>query len=337
MSECVSVCACVLTGSMPVAMAAAADFEKLTRRHAIKLIPSVACSVAEAALAVGEVVGCDAVKSASRMNGAIVMFLDSTAKVSEVVEKGVVIHDTFNPVLPLVNPATRVMISNAPPFIKNDTLIMELSRYGQIVSQIKMVSLGSKSPKLRHVVSHRRQVFMVLKDNTRDLNLSFSFKVEGFNYMVFVSSETMKCFECGEEGHLVRSCPGKGGAQRPAAAAAAPAPTAAAAAAAPAEAAEAATAPAATGGELPRAAQAEAAAGGAPPAEPPAPLVEGTEVAQVASEAPESPLPEVGVQGEDPPVNTVSEQTDRQTDSQSQRKQRKKQNRSMKKRNETAP
>ena len=294
MGECV--CVHVLTGSMPVA--AAADFERLTRRHAIKVIPSVACSVAEAALAVGEVVGCDSVKSASRMNGAIVMFLDNTAKVTEVVEKGVVIHDTFNPVLPLVNPATRVMISNAPPFIKNETLVKELSRYGQIVSQIKMVSLGSKSPKLKHVVSHRRQVFMVLKDNSRDLNLSFSFKIEGFNYMIFVSSETMKCFECGEEGHLVRSCPGKD-------AAAAAAPVAAAAAAAPV-----AAAPAATGGECPRAARPGAAAGGAPPAEPPAPLVEGgapeTEEVQIASETPESPLPEVGVQGGDPPVNSVS-------------------------------
>ena len=99
-------CVCVPTGSMPVAMEAAAEFERLTRRHAIEGIPSVACSVAEAALAVGEVVGCDSVKSASWMNGAIVIFLDNTAKVSEVVEKGVVIHDTFNPVLLLGNPAT---------------------------------------------------------------------------------------------------------------------------------------------------------------------------------------------------------------------------------------
>ena len=63
-----------------------------------------------------------------------------------------------------------------------------------------------------------------------------------------------------------------------------------------------------------------AAAGGAPPAEPPAPLVEGgapdTDEAQIASETPESPLPEVGVQGGDPPVNSVSEQAGRQTDSQ---------------------
>lgn len=71
---------------------------------------------------------------------------------------------------------------------------------------MRMVLLGCKSPKLKHVVSHRRQVFMVLKDSTEDLNLSLSFKLDGFNYMVFVSSETT-CFSCGAEEHLIRSCP----------------------------------------------------------------------------------------------------------------------------------
>lgn len=66
----------------------------------------------EAALPVGDVVG----------HGPIVMFLDSRAKVSELVEKGVVIQNTFTTVSPLTNPATTVMISNAPPFFKNESV-----------------------------------------------------------------------------------------------------------------------------------------------------------------------------------------------------------------------
>ena len=58
---------------------------------------------------------------------------------------------------------------------------------------------------------------MILKERNTDLSLSFSFKVNGLNYLVFVSSETMKCFGCGGEGHLVRSCPRDCGARRAAA------------------------------------------------------------------------------------------------------------------------
>ena len=48
---------------------------------------------------------------------------------------------------------------------------------------------------------------MILKDNTADLNLTFSFKVDNFSYIVLVTSVTMKCFGCGDEGHVVHSCP----------------------------------------------------------------------------------------------------------------------------------
>lgn len=100
-------------------------------------------------------------------------------------ESSVVIHDTFT--LVLVSPAKRITISNALLFIKNEALAKELSRFGQLVSLIKMVSLGCKSPLLKHVVYHQRQVYMLLKDNTSDLNLSCNFKIDGFGYMVFTS------------------------------------------------------------------------------------------------------------------------------------------------------
>lgn len=69
----------------------------------------------EAVLAIGEAVGYDSVKSASRMNGVIVIFLYKVSKVNDLVERGAIIHDTLTPVLPLVSPAKKVSISNAPP------------------------------------------------------------------------------------------------------------------------------------------------------------------------------------------------------------------------------
>lgn len=55
------------------------------------------------------------------------------------------------------------------------------------------------------MVSHRRQVHVILH-KTDGVQL----KMDGFDYVVFVSSGTFKCFGCGGEGHLVRACPEKG-------------------------------------------------------------------------------------------------------------------------------
>ena len=154
-------------------------------------------------------IGYDSVKSASRMNNGVVIFLDSVDKVSVVVERGVVIKDTFVQVMPLVNPAKKIILSKVPPFISNEMLQRELARHGHLMSAIKPIPLGCKSPHLKHVVSFRRQVFMILKNNTEELNLILKFRVDDFDYVVHVSSERMKCFGCGMEGHLIRTCPQK--------------------------------------------------------------------------------------------------------------------------------
>lgn len=180
---------------------------KLTRRHAIKLSPPAGCSVEDCSLAVGEEVGYGSIKSASRMNSAVVIFLDDIDKANQLIENGVVIQGTFIPVLSLVNPAKKIIISNVPPFLKNEVLVKELQRYGQLVSPIKLIPMSCKSPHLKHVMSFRRQVLMVLKNNDEELNLVFKFKIDGYDYTVHVTSEMMKCFRCGAVGHLIRSCP----------------------------------------------------------------------------------------------------------------------------------
>lgn len=45
--------------------------------------------------------------------------------------------------------------------------------------------------------------------NTEELNLMLKIRVDDFDYTVHVSSEMMKCFGCGVEGHLIRTVPQK--------------------------------------------------------------------------------------------------------------------------------
>lgn len=39
---------------------------------------------------------------------------------------------------------------------------------------------------------------MILKGDVEELNLALKCKVEGFEYVIFATMETMKCFKCGE-------------------------------------------------------------------------------------------------------------------------------------------
>uniref|UniRef100_A0A674P4C5 CCHC-type domain-containing protein n=1 Tax=Takifugu rubripes TaxID=31033 RepID=A0A674P4C5_TAKRU len=144
----------------------------------------------------------------------VVVFVDSTDKAEELLVAGVVVNGELTPVFSL-SPVKKVIVSNVPPFLKNDLLLRELSQHGRVVSPMRLIPLGSKSPLLRHVVSFRRQVSMVLNDNKEELKLALRFRVDEFDYTVYVTTDSLKCFGCWEEGHVIRSCPNNTEARRP--------------------------------------------------------------------------------------------------------------------------
>ncbi len=119
----------------------------------------------------------------SRMNSVIVIFFNTIEKANEVVQRGIIIDGVLTPVLPLSLPSKRVTISNVPPFISDVVLTQALSRYGKLVSSIKKIPIGRVSPLLKHVVSFRRSVYMVV-NNDADLDLLLNFRVDDFDYVV---------------------------------------------------------------------------------------------------------------------------------------------------------
>ncbi|KAI4890558.1 hypothetical protein NFI96_024482, partial [Prochilodus magdalenae] len=170
-------------------------------------VPAAEATVEDVLLAVGERVGHEHIYSASRMNKAVVVFLKDERLVNQLVESGIWVFETFVPVSPLLTPATKVTISNVPPFLPRELLAKELGRFGKLASAITMIPLGCKNAALKHVLSFRRQVFMFLTSPDKILEVSFRVPHGDSSYMVYVSTDSLRCFECGDIGHKHFACP----------------------------------------------------------------------------------------------------------------------------------
>ena len=58
------------------------------------------------------------------------------------IQHGVVIRDSLMPVLPLSMPSRKILLSNVPPFLSDEQIAEELSRFGKLVSPIKKIPVG---------------------------------------------------------------------------------------------------------------------------------------------------------------------------------------------------
>ncbi|GAA6095402.1 uncharacterized protein LOC125139265 [Tachysurus ichikawai] len=50
---------------------------------------------------------------------------------------------------------------------------------------------------------------MILNNRDEDLNIVFKVKENGGIFVIFATSGVLKCCGCGQEGHVIRNCPGK--------------------------------------------------------------------------------------------------------------------------------
>lgn len=52
-----------------------------------------------------------------------------------------------------------------------------------------------------------------MRSDINELNITLEFKVDSFDYLIFVTTESMRCFGCRKAGHLVRACPERNASQ----------------------------------------------------------------------------------------------------------------------------
>ncbi len=87
----------------------------LSLRNGCRCVPEAGVTVEDLLVVVGQKVGFDNIISGSRMNKAGV--------VNKLTVDGLWVKEAFVPVSPLSAPATKITISNVPPFVSNDVII----------------------------------------------------------------------------------------------------------------------------------------------------------------------------------------------------------------------
>ena len=125
-------------------MASQLGGETLSLRNGVRCIADSSTSVEDVLVAIAEQVGGENINYASRMNKAVVVFLKQVVFVTKLVVSGIWVNGAFVQVTPLSAPATKVVVSNVPPFIKNETIERELGRFGKFAGTMKMIPLGCK-------------------------------------------------------------------------------------------------------------------------------------------------------------------------------------------------
>ncbi|KAI3374091.1 hypothetical protein L3Q82_022634 [Scortum barcoo] len=202
---------------------AAGGERRAWRVRSLLLAAELLLRVEEVGLAVGEVVGHGSVKSAARMNSAVVLFLDQVEKANRVIETAfcwlsphIMVNGDFS-TLSLQRGGGRAGCRRGGRPRQREVGRSDEQCRGPVPGPGGEGEPGHRdrscravNPLLRRVVSHRRQLYMILKNRDEELNLRLHVRVEDFDYVIFATSAAMKCFGCGKEGHTVRACPDRG-------------------------------------------------------------------------------------------------------------------------------
>ncbi len=123
-------------------------------------MPDDSISVEYVLVAVSEQVGGLNIKSASRMNKAVVVFLVVVQMDHNPIECRITINDMFLSALLLSRKST----IECSPFIKNEVIQWVLERYCKLTAPIKMILLGLKNLDIKYIMSFRRYTYIILNE-----------------------------------------------------------------------------------------------------------------------------------------------------------------------------
>lgn len=190
------------------AMAQSDQFPK--REQAIVIPNKEGVQLREYVCRVGEIIGPSNVRFASKIsNGRVCIFLGSKEIAEDLVSKQtkVNIGGTELEIRLLITRHKRIILSNVCPSIPH-IYIEEMIDKLKIrrTSPISFLRAGIPDQAYSHVQSFRRQMY-VHPDDVLKLPASLPCTLDEMTTRIFISTDSLKCFVCNENGHIAINCP----------------------------------------------------------------------------------------------------------------------------------
>lgn len=177
----------------------------LSKKCAIFLPYKDGVSIGKYFAAVGKIIGFHNIVYGGRHANRVLMHLANEHLVETFTEshRHVTINDERFPVSK-VSQGVRLVFLNVNPSIPNTALMKEITKFARPVSQISYVSTGLQDPRLSHILSYRRQVYVESKEGIpRKIYVRKECEVHTICLRVECSVE---CKFCNVDGHSSKQC-----------------------------------------------------------------------------------------------------------------------------------
>lgn len=160
--------------------------------------------------AVADIIGGRNIIYITRLSsGRICIYLANEESTNKIVgESGITINDVFLPCRKYISEATKVVVSNCPPEMSDESLKKVLEPYGRVVSPPTRLRVSTNHDDLKHVLTWRRSVYVLFSHDAQEMpsRVSITNPTDGVKHTLYLDKDEKICGFCKIPGHLIEKC-----------------------------------------------------------------------------------------------------------------------------------